>query len=811
MLHSPTACGTESRFSPWFRCVTLLFVLSGSGGLLAQVCYSKYLVTVVGATAYATSAVLAAFMTGLALGATLGGRLSHRLSRPLVAYGLAELVVAGALAAGPFAFHALTPAYAAIALAIPDSAVWLNVVRWLVALAIVLVPTTAMGATLPILAGGLGSPIHRESRLGALYAANTLGGGFGALIGAYAVIPALGLTRSLLASALCSAIAGCVAIWLGRRLPRSESAETRRSEGSSPRQGATAGNPTSAPPTHRFRALTALALLSGWIVFACEVLFTHLLAVVIGNSAYAFALILAIFLGCLFVGASLAPSMHRRWPDAALSLGLIAAGLATLATLPLWDSLPLVFANMGDSVTSFAGRELFRGGVALVILVVPTTLMGLTFPLLLQQVAREKAPGTLVGQLTAINTIGAVLGALGTGYVMLPMLGSEHSLLILALVLVSTGLITSHRSYGKHRRPLAIAVAVFAAGLCALPGWDPARITAGTNVYFDEPRVAEKLLFWREDVHGGITTVTINDENVRTLYTNGKFQGNTGWEIHAQRLFAHYPSLFVESFNHALVIGLGTGTTLGTLEAYPWKRLEIVDISPSIVDAARTHFGDVNRHALSDRRAFVHLDDGRNHLLLDRNRYDLISMELSSIWFAGAASLYNREFYASVSAHLQPRGVFQQWVQLHHILPKDFASIMETLLSEFKSVLLFYGGGQGIVVAANHHLSTRAAHLEALERLPSLKSVRPQGRTFDDLLDDVLLTRTGLESWLSMVAKREGYQRRDAIATDDNSYLEYATPRGNVLPWQTREALVAELVQYRDWDALMALRAPRAP
>src|SRR5690606_9812920 len=139
------------------------------------------------------------------------------------------------------------------------------------------------------------------------------------------------------------------------------------------------------------------------------------------------------------------------------------------------------------------------------------------------------------------------------------------------------------------------------------------------------------LLMLREDVQGGVTSVAEAD-GVRTLYTNGKFQGNTGWEMNAQRYFAHYPSLFVPRFEQALVIGLGTGTTTGTLAAYPWKEIEVVEISPAIIEAAADYFGEVNAHALSDPRVEMIVADGRNHLLLTDKRYDLISIELSSIW-----------------------------------------------------------------------------------------------------------------------------------------------------------------------------------
>src|SRR5688500_6995060 len=195
-------------------------------GLIDQLCFSKYLSYVVGSTAHAVSAVLSAFMTGLALGAFLGGRYARRIRRPLFAYGVLELVVAATVALAPLAFHALAPLDAAIARSFPGSLTALSAARWLGALLIVIVPTTAMGATLPLLsrllpAAGAApeSTRLRERRLVALYACNTAGGALGALLAAYVILPALGMDLTVLSSAAGSALIGALATYSGRYAP----------------------------------------------------------------------------------------------------------------------------------------------------------------------------------------------------------------------------------------------------------------------------------------------------------------------------------------------------------------------------------------------------------------------------------------------------------------------------------------------------------------------------------------------------------------------------------------------------------------
>jgi spermidine synthase len=264
----------------------------------------------------------------------------------------------------------------------------------------------------------------------------------------------------------------------------------------------------------------------------------------------------------------------------------------------------------------------------------------------------------------------------------------------------------------------------------------------------------------------------------------------------------------VRHFDRTLVIGLGTGTTLGTIESYPWRQIDVVEISPAIVEAARLFFSGPNRGALDDPRMTMHLADGRNHLLVHDTKYDLISMELSSVWFAGAANLYSREFYALARQHLTAGGILQQWVQLHHIRVRDFATILNTLHREFPHVALIYGGGQGVLIASSEPLRISKAQLAELSARPAVIETLPDERPLEGLLEDALVVGAGLDRFLDDVAAEEGVARAELISSDDNLYLEYATPRGNTLPWSAREALVERLLGYRDEAAIASLVGP---
>ena len=618
-----------------------LFLFSGATGLLYEVAFSKVLATIFGATAYAISTVLSAFMAGLALGAHLGGRIAPRLTRPILGYGVAEISVGLVCIATPWVFDLLALTYVGIARTHPDSLGLLTAARGGLTFIVILVPTACMGATFPMLSRVVAGARESGHALARLYAINTLGGALGSLASAYAILPMLGIRGTMRAAAAINIGIGVVAVVKGL------------SAGAEGAVSARDGTHEKGEPKGFARSFLVFAAASGFLVFAAEVVETHLLTLLIGNSAYAFGLMLAVFLVCLGVGAARSPAFARRHGSGALARGLLYAALTLAVTMPLWDQLPRFFAFAGKNLSSWGGREVCRAVAAFAILVLPTLWMGTTFPLLLAKVAERRSVSRDVGALTVANTLGTIVGSIATGYWILPLLGSQRTLLAVSVAFAAFGVLAQARdargspSSAEPKRERTVSYALAAATLVlvlVLPRWDLARLTNGANVYFTYGPPPDSISFVREDVHGGVTTV-VKRGPLQTLYTNGKFQGDDGHEMQAQRRFAHYPALFVEKEKRALVIGLGTGTTLGTITAYPFEDIDVAEISPAIVEASQLYFRGPSRNSLDDPRVHLSLNDGRNVLLVARAPYDLITIELTSVWFAGASNLYSHEFY----------------------------------------------------------------------------------------------------------------------------------------------------------------------
>lgn len=720
-----------------FPILAALYFGSGAIALIDEVVFFKYLSLAFGATAHASSAVLVAFMGGLAAGAALAARLDGRIRAPLRVYGALEVAVGIACALSPWLFGAVTRAYVAVA-EHASSLATLEAARAVLACAVVLLPTIAMGATLPLLArvGG--------KRVALLYGLNTAGGATGSLLGTYAVIPALGLAATVRAGALISVAIGLTAIamsWLVHGKTEDVVSNPR-------------------PSSCRLAAqtnTTIAAAASGLLVFASEVVFVHLLALVDGTSVYVFGLVVAVFLIALAGGASASRALHERAGDNALSASLAISGLALAATIPAWDMLPGVFVALGPYVSSWQGREAVRALVAALAIGAPATAMGLTFPIVLAESrAPHDARGRLVGRATAVNTVASIGGSLLGAFVLLPAFGSQRALCAIAMGYALAALAVR----APRKRPILALSAATAITVALAPRWDLARLASGTNIYFERQPEQGKVSWITEDVHSGVVTVTRRD-GISTLWTNGKYQGDDSYQMAAQRGFADIPAMFVPRFGRALAVGVGTGTTIGALAEWPFERIEVAELSPGIVEAARSLFGRVNGGVLDSPRVAVRLEDGRNLLLVGAQRYDLITIELTSIWFAGAGNLYNRELYEIAARRLTEGGILSQWIQIHHTTTREIASQMATAREVFAHAALFVRGYQGVLVLGREPLRARGS------------------RSPGDL-DDLVLADESLDAFIDEACKQWGTTRAALVSTDDNLRLEYATPRNNV-------------------------------
>ena len=730
-----------------------VFCTGGTALILEQVA-EKYLSTLLGSSRPAATLVLVVYFTGLALGAALCPKKSAGAARRLA--GL-ELFVAAWCALLALGFFALERPLGEWLAARDGSAGTLAAARAAVAVLWLLPPTMAMGAQLPTLAALLrGSPALAGESLARLYALNLAGAAAFCFAAPLVLFNLVGANGALW---FCAAVGGFVGLALWSGLPRHT--DSAVAAPTTPSSASTAVSPLPIPIFAAFAA--------GLVFFALEIVWFHLISAVCGASTYSFSLLL----GLILLGLALAGRRASR-PDAPALPALLASLALVLAlTNALWPWLgrALYEANSVLGLESFWAGELLKTLGVGVLVLPPAMLLGQIFPRLL----RDHAPdGAHTGRLALANTLGCVGGALLAGLVFIPRFGAEHTLLGAGLLAAALAL-AGWRGLPRLGRALAVAGALLP---LLLPTWDRFALTRGHGVYLGPGLSPDARLVWfAEDFHAGFVTVAArtgaSGRTVKTLLQNGKFDADDAGEVPAQVGFGLVAAIHAPAPGRALVIGAGSGHTASVLARLGFARVDIAELSPAHLAAARAEFSHINGDLFARPNVAVHLEDGRNLLLRAPRLYDVIQIEITSLWFAGATNLYSREFYALARSRLAPGGALVQWVQLHHLGPREIATVLATARAEFPNVSLWRVGHQACLVATVEPPRANAElwHRWLLE--PSLAAERAATGlvSAQALSKQELLTPARLDALL--LRHRGAY----GVNTDRNRWLEFHSPK----------------------------------
>lgn len=724
-----------------------VFCTGGTALVLEQVA-EKYLSTLVGASRPAATLVLVVYFVGLALGAALCPKNPAGAGRRLAAL---ELFVGAWCALLALAFFSVDRALGEWLARHDSSAFTLAAARAAVAALWLLPPTIAMGAQLPTLAAVLrGSPELAHVSLSRLYALNLAGACCFCFAAPVLLFNAIGANGALWFTAGLATLVG-LALWSG--LP--------------------AGGAVARAPGRERRspkaAATAAAFFSGFAFFALEVVWFHLISAVCGASTYSFSLLLGVILLALTLAARRAA--RAELPLTAPTLAALAVALALSNAGWPWAGRVLAEANSLLSLDWFWAGELLKTLVVALLVLPPAVLLGQIFPRLLRDAA---ADGARVGRLSFANILGCVTGALAAGFLLIPRLGAERTLFAAALLAAGAAVVHFR---ALPRRSLALAAAGAALALL-LPAWDRLELTRGHGVYLGAGLPADARLAWfREDFTAGFVTVATRTDDrgrtTKTLLQNGKFDADDGAEVPAQISFGLLAALHAPRTDRALVIGAGSGQTADIVAQLGFAHLDIAELSPAHLAAAREEFAHLH-HGVFDRPdVAVHVEDGRNLLLRTRTPYDVIQIELTSLWFAGATNLYSREFYALARARLAPGGALVQWIQLHHLAPREIATILATARAEFPFVSVWRAGTQACLVATVEPPRLNVAVWQRWLTDPALADAR----TATGLVSPETLAPAELVTAPRLDALLNRHRGAYGLNTDRNRWIEFQSPK----------------------------------
>ncbi len=681
----------QPRVSVIRKAVILLFLVSGATGLIYEVVWMRSLGTVFGNTVLAASTVLTAFMLGLALGSWLLGRVADRLRRPLRLYSYLELGL------GVYAF-----AFPTILLHVDRFYLWfyqacepgfyvLNLVRFLVSMGILLLPTLLMGGTLPVLSALWTIPVEQHDRgrrtgqsVGLLYAVNTFGAVAGSFLAGYFLIRILGVSRSIYFTAAANVLIGALALLLSLGVkPRGAPGSTaNRQPSSRPKALAMPPIPLDSPADHGKRtAVLASIFVAGFCALALEVLWTRLLVFVLETSAYAFACMLTCFIFGLAVGSLISSRLLvPRLKNPIFGLGVVEflLALSVAGSIPLlgllWHIDLFVIEHwIGPRVSFFADMTTHFLD-ALAVTFVPTLLMGMVFPIAVQVCAPAwDTVSRRVGQVYAWNTMGCVSGSFVAGFLMIPLLGLRYSFFVVTgvlFVLAASLILWSSRRRAVWGLSLsATAVAMIVAGLVYVNA-DVFLRTMNTYHY------PSKIVFIDDGVTG---TVTVHDlpDGDRLIAVDGVDVAGVDLMLRTtQKLQAYAPLLAHQNPQDVVQIGYGSGETCGIGLAFGAAHYSIVDICPGVFTAG-TFFQDINRRSYDNPKLRKILMDGKNFIKLTKEKFDIIMNDSTYPGTTGSSALYTYDHFQACRDHLKPGGVLSCWVPID-LRPEDIQIIVRS-------------------------------------------------------------------------------------------------------------------------------------
>ena len=843
----PSRSTAGARTQPAAIVVAILFFLSGMSGLVYEVIWSRHLQELFGVSSFAITTVVAAYMAGLALGSGLVGRLADRFSPAgaVLAYGLLEVVI------GLFAFgfipllQGLAQLYRGLGSLVFANLTLRVLLDFLLSFALLMIPTTLMGGTLPLIARFFAAATRRTGQgFGWAYALNTAGAVLGTFLAGFVLLHTLGLSRSLLLFGCLNLAVGATAILLNRQ----RFTELRSLSGAAAGAPVPAAELEAAPAGRHFLLLAAL---SGCVALGAEIVWVRGFASLLLSTTHTFSLVLMVYLIGIAAGSALGARL--RLSHARLTWLFIALATATLTQLALYPAAHALVVRWVQARPEYALLLLQQAAIVAAVVLPLTLCSGAALPLIVAGYSHGLGrAGRDVGAVYIANTAGAVLGTILAGFALLPQVGAMTGSRILALLALGGAALALSRQPERGLRPRAPAAAsrpmpsgnrlplqphreqdahitlhsgldrIAWAGIAAVAGcallWPApslerqaySPVLLGKRIPPDAgPEAVDQVARLQGGSLGLVTfahglaadaAISVDFANSQTaLWINGMPNASSRVDQKTQIHLALLPYLYAADTKECLHIGLGSGITAGAWAALPGSAsTRVVELESSLWRLSRRfdpyHFG-----LHSNPNVEFIADDANAYLeLLPPASLDVIASQPSQLWSKGIGNLFTREFFRTARARLRPDGLFATWVMGYDVSGEVWALALATLLDEFPHVFAFriLDGGDVLFLCSQQPLQFHPERWQRLaaERGParamlrSLGLERPEDLALYAFADDRTLRR---EVQATLAAAGWSGLRNSV----DRPLLEYLYPRWFVS--DARNALLERLQEQR--------------
>lgn len=791
-----STAAAESRSIPkgTFALISLCFFLSGLCGLVYQILWIKMLGLIFGHTAFAATTVVSTFLGGLALGSFIMGRWADKTaaldkifgrfggSRYIAAYCFMEILVGVFCFLTPVLFRGVELIYFQVS---DLSFGTLTVIRFFLCAAVMILPTMAMGATLPLMSKYLiTSRSEVGTKLGFIYAINTAGSVIGAFLAGFLLLPSIGLSATLALAAIINIGIGILLLSFNRGIDAShESAGGAEEENQTETADAEVKDEKDNDRGKKLLVLfSVIFAASGFASLMYELAWNRGLALALGSSTYAFSAMLTTYLFGTALGSFIFSKTAKKNPPTYRHFALVqmAIGLSSALFIPLIGRLPIIFGDILPYIRHSYNLVITVDFLlCFAAMLIPVIFIGISFPMAGNIYTQKLSVlGKSIGDIYAINTIGSVTGSIITGFFLMPAIGVQNTILTAVCVNILGANLLFFGTVEPARKKIALSLAslLILIGAFSLPRWDLLEFSRG---YFRGLKKAatayrdtHEILYYKDGISSTVTVVRGKTDGIISLAVNGKTDASTGGDMSTQILLGLLPVLNHPAPSEALVIGLGSGTTVAAAAAVPAvKHVECVELEPDLIDAAKfftPHIGDIYNNA----KCTIKVADGRNYLSASRKKYDIIISEPSNPWIAGVASLFTSEFFASCKNSLNEGGVACIWLQLYSIDAESLRMIVNTLHGQFPHIQFWMAPNANdllILCSEDPIVFQYDRYRSDYEKNPEMKKFADQvfRNDPDELLAFYMADETKLQNMI--------YGAR--LNTDNLPLLEYEAPR----------------------------------
>jgi spermidine synthase len=768
--------------------VFLLFAGSGIAALIYETVWQQLLQLVIGSSTVSIGVLLGMFMGGMCLGSLAAPRLVHGERHPLRVYAFLELAIG---AAGILLLTAM-PAVTAFYSRWGGNGAGGVTLRAIVAAICLLPPTFAMGATLPIISRAVESDRRGLSTLGLFYAGNIAGAVFGCLLAGFYLLRVYDMAVATYVAATINTAVAAGAMTVASRVRLNPD----RAAGLEPAPFGVRLKPDS----------TAVVLFtiacSGFCALAAEVIWTRLLSLLFSATVYTFSIILAVFLIGLGIGSgtgalvarwTVSPRRALAWAQLGSACGVAWSALMLEASLPFWP----INTTLASNVWFNFQLDFVRAAWA----ILPAPLFwGASFPLALAACAREGGDaGAIAGRVYAANTVGAIAGALGASFLLIPQFGSPRAQqLLIAVATVAAVVSLGLSSLRRSRSGLVPRTAIVAAGTAlalVVPPLPGVLVAYGRHAASWAGHTGQ-LLFVGEGLHASVAVSRV-DNGVLNYHNAGKVQASSQpADMRLQRMLGHLTTLVPERARSVLVIGCGAGVTAGAVAANPQvEKVTIVEIEPLVPQVAGRYFGPVNHDVLKNPKVHVVIDDARHFLTTTTEMFDAITSDPLDPWVKGAATLYTREFFDRARAHLNRGGVMTLFVQLYESSRAAVQSEIATFFGSFPDGMIFANTfeGRAIDTVLVGPTAAPAIWIDELDSILRLPAFSPVSRSLAEI--NVYSATELFGAYAGRARDLQSWTGEAMLNRDVNLKLQYLAGAGVNL--HEGDAIYQEILSYR--------------